>query len=168
MTYLGHHGDGILHDEFGDGVNLDQQAMKLAHEAVFGADNKEIHLLQVSKLVLMGFVIDASSFFRWFDANRLRTVVLKDNCFDAGFALPPAMRGKTQVLLGGGLVEKQKIMDRAMKPGEARIVRLSKGKVVDEEAVEVVQKPQQGGQLKKKFSGILKKWQAKEKGNVDA
>jgi hypothetical protein len=165
ITYIGHHGEGILHDEFGDGEYLDSKAMELAHENTFGRDVSELHLLAISKLTLMGFVIDAGPFFRWFDGNKLRTIVLRDNCFDAGFVLPPAMKGKTQVLLGGGLVEQQKFMGRVIKPGQAKIVTLSKGKVVDEEAVELVRKPHQAVQLKKKFSGILRKFQGQGKGS---
>lgn len=136
--------------------------MELACTDAFGARGlKEGYMFQISKLVLMGFVVDAAPFFRWFDAQKLRTVVLKDNCFDAGFVLPPAMKGKTEVLLGGGLVERKGI--RHFGPGEAKIVTLQKGKMVDEEAVEIVQRPVQGGQLKKKFSGMLRKLQAKEK-----
>ena len=162
-TYLGHHGEGILHDEFGDGEYLDSRAMELAHEDVFGATNQGLHLLGISKLTIMGFVIDSGPFLRWFDAQKLRTIVLKDNCFDAGFFLPPAMRGMTHVLLGGSLVEQQKLKGQVIRPGEVRIVTLSKGRVVDEEAVDLVQKPQQGRQLKKKLSGILRKWQTKER-----
>lgn len=163
IVYLGHHGEGILHEEFGDGEYLDSKAMELAHEDAFGRDASGLHLLGIAKLTLMGLVVDAGPFFRWFDGSKLRTIVLKDNCFDAGFGLPPAMKGKTQVLLGGGLVEQQRFMGRVIKPGEAKIVTLKNGKVVDEEAVEVVRKPQQYGQLRKKFSGMLRKLQAKEK-----
>jgi hypothetical protein len=162
-TYLGHHGEGVLHDEFGCGEYLDRQAMELACTDAFGPHGaKEGHMLGITKLVLMGFVLDAAPFFRWFDGMKLRTVVLKDHCFDAGFVLPPAMRGKTEVLLGGGLVKRDAI--RRFGTGEAKIVTLRKGKVVDEEAVEVVQRPVQGGQLNKKFSGMLRKFQsAKDK-----
>jgi hypothetical protein len=162
-TYLGHHGEGILHNEFGDGEYLDSRAMELAHEDVFGANSHGLHLLGISKLTIMGFVIDSGPFLRWFDAQKLRTIVLKDNCFDAGFFLPPAMRGMTHVLLGGSLVEQQKLKGQVIRPGEVRIVTLSQGRVVDEEAVENVQQPQQGRQLKKKLSGILRKWQTKER-----
>ena len=67
------------------------------------------------------------------------------------------------MLLRGSPVEQQKLKGQVIRPGEVRIVTLSKGRVVDEEAVDLVQKPQQGRQLKKKLSGILRKWQTKER-----
>jgi hypothetical protein len=161
IAYLGHHGGGDLHEEFGDGEYLDSKAMELAHAHAFGQDSPGSHLLGIAKLTLMGIVVDAGPFFRWFDGSKLRTIVLKDSCFDAGFMLPPAMKGKTQVLLGGGLVEQQRFMGHLIGPGEAKIVTWRKGKAVDKEAVEVVQKAQQGGQLSKKFSGMLRKLQEK-------
>jgi hypothetical protein len=162
-TYLGHHGEGVLCDEFGYGEYLDRRAIEIACIDAFGSHGtKEGHMLGLTKLVLMGFVLDAAPFFRWFDGMKLRTVVLKDHCFDAGFVLPPAMRGKTEVLLGGGLVKRDAI--QRFGAGEVKIVTLRKGKVVDEKAVEVVHRPVQGGQLKKKFSGMLRKFQpAKDK-----
>jgi hypothetical protein len=84
-------------------------------------------------------------------------VVLKDNCYDAGFILPPAMKKGTRVLLGGDLVPGQVNVGRVFGPGEAKVITLRKGKVVNEGVVEGFQKPQHAGQLKEKFSGLLHK-----------
>ena len=49
--------------------------------------------------------------------------------------------------------------------GEAKIVTLKKGKVVDEEPVEVVARPAQAQQLGRKFSGMLKGMRGKQDGD---
>src|ERR1700749_4759204 len=54
--------------------------------------------LSVVKLVLAGFVVDASPFVRWFDPNRLRQIYFKFGCIDAGFFLPAKMDGLVHIV----------------------------------------------------------------------
>ncbi|KAK5045305.1 hypothetical protein LTR84_009411 [Exophiala bonariae] len=122
--YLGYHGEGVLHDEFGSGEYLDQQAIKMAQMSVGTAVSQEnLHLLPITHLTLKNFVVDANPFFRWFDPNLLEEIVLKAGCVDAGFYLPPNM--KTAIKVDA---PKQLNVARRVKPGEIKHVKVKRWK----------------------------------------
>ena len=101
--YLGAHGGGTLHDEFGDGEYLDALAIATTRSNIeFRTMN--LHLpdrLPIRKLVLAGFVVDANPFLHWFSPNKLQKIVFKDHCIDAGFGLHEDMCGRVDVCFGG-------------------------------------------------------------------
>lgn len=49
--------------------------------------------LSIVTLTLTGFVVDADPFYLWFNPGRLRRIHFRNDCVDAGFCLPEAMRG---------------------------------------------------------------------------
>jgi hypothetical protein len=68
--------------------------------------------------------------FRWFDPERLKEVIFKGTCWDAGFYLPNEMR---RVVVVSGPQKPKPVVARVIKPGELKVVTLSKGKVVKRE-----------------------------------
>ena len=61
--YLGHHGEGILHDEFGEGEYLDSQAIKMSQQDVArDLPFNNLRYLPIEQLTLMNFVIDGGAF----------------------------------------------------------------------------------------------------------
>ena len=133
--YLGAHGRGELHEEFGAGEYLDGVAIGSARCG-------ETRYLSLHTLTLMGFVVDAEA-FAWFDPTVFRTLVFRDHCVDAGFALPPAMRVRVCYAGTGGA--------RRVRPGEVRLVHVQRG-------CEASLTVNRGMGLKKKLSGLLPRW----------
>ena len=126
IEYLGHHGTGALHEEFGDGEYLDTQAIKMA-QYVVADEIPEANMLYlpIKKLILSNIVVDAWPMEQWFDPKRLEEIVFKPGCIDAGFYLPfDGMH--TNVTVPSPLVGSA----RMIKAGELKIIDLKKGKVV--------------------------------------
>ena len=101
--YLGAHGLGTLHDEFGDGEYLDALTIATARSKVeFRTLNPHVpDRLPIRKLVLAGFVLDANPFLHWFSPDKLRQIVFRDHCVDAGFGLHEDMCGRVDVCFAG-------------------------------------------------------------------
>lgn len=138
--YLGSHGTGELHEEFGSGEYLDRNAMRQAQLAVATElPTENLRYLPLHILTLTNVAVDAGPFFRWFDPDKVKEVTFKSGCFDTGFYLPDNMRnsvlvsgpqrpkkleGATRPDLGGSMV---------IKPGDLKVVTLKKGQVVKRE-----------------------------------
>lgn len=122
--YLGHHGEGVLHEEFGYGEYLDQQAIKVAQLSVgIELPQENLQFLPITHLTLRNFVVDAGPFFRWFDSARLQEIVFLGDCVDAGFYLPPAMKPTIKFT-----APKPLNVARWVKPGEIKLVDIKKRK----------------------------------------
>ncbi|KIW30549.1 uncharacterized protein PV07_06287 [Cladophialophora immunda] len=132
--YLGSHGKGILHQEFGDGEYLDQQAMKQAQiDVVETLPLENMRYLPISHLTLMNFAVDAGPFFRWFDPKKLVEVNFLGQCIDTGFYLPDDMQSLVKVSGPKPKPRPQPMIARVVKPGEVKLVTLKGGKVVPDE-----------------------------------
>lgn len=124
--YLGHHGTGILHEEFGNGEYLDTQAISAARQDVIDEiPQSNAVLLPIKKLTLMNFVVDAWPIIHWFDPKRLEEIVFKSGCIDAGLYLPFSMM-HVKVQHPSPPVGPA----RVIRPGELKLVELKGGKVV--------------------------------------
>ncbi|OAP62422.1 hypothetical protein AYL99_04625 [Fonsecaea erecta] len=133
--YLGSHGKGILHPEFGDGEYLDQQAMKQAQiDVVETLPVENMRYLPISHLTLMNFAVDAGPFFRWFDPKKLVELNFLGQCVDTGFYLPDDMRSVVKVSGPKPKPRPQPMIARVVKPGEVKLVTLKGGKVVPDES----------------------------------
>lgn len=120
--YLGHHGEGVLHEEFGHGEYLDQQAIKMAQiSAGTELPEESLRFLPITHLTLKNFVVDAGPFFRWFDLKELQEIVFRGKCVDAGFYLPPDTRIAVKVD-----VPKPRNVARGVKPGEIKLVDIKR------------------------------------------
>ena len=91
-AYLGCDGTGELGEEFGDGEYLDSVA--IARAQVAAADDnslalKNLRYLPIRRITLQNFVIDGIAIKRWFDPAKLRQIVFKSGCIDAGFVSTP-------------------------------------------------------------------------------
>jgi hypothetical protein len=126
QEYLGHHGTGILHEEFGDGEYLDTQAIKLsALDVADQIPDLSVQYLPIRKLTLMNIVIDRWPIMRWFGPTQLEQIVFKPGCIDAGFYLPcHLMHVKVQV------EDRSSGIARAIKSGELKVLELNKGQVI--------------------------------------
>ena len=147
VEYLGYHGQGILHDEFGDGEYLDSQAIKMAHNEVAHTipfDNRRY--LPIRKLTLMNFVVDGGAVARWFDPERLNEIVFKSGCLDTGFSLPETMQVKVTT-------PKLPQIGRWVRPGDIKVVELHKGQVISEKEQSRAKTPT----LRTKLNGMLPK-----------
>ncbi|OAL22741.1 hypothetical protein AYO20_11140 [Fonsecaea nubica] len=132
--YLGFHGNGILHQEFGDGEYLDQQAMKQAQiDVVETLPLENMRYLPISHLTLMNFAVDAGPFFRWFDPKKLVEINFLGQCIDTGFYLPDDMRSHVKVSGPKPKPRPQPMIARVVKPGEVKLVTLKGGMVVPDE-----------------------------------
>lgn len=157
--YLGSHGQGILHEEFGEGEYLDQQAMKTGQmEMVKSLPLENMRYLPITELTLMNFVVDSGPFFRWFDPKKLKQITFRGTCFDGGFFLPDEMHETVKV---NSPAPKPALMTaRRVRPGEVKLIELKGGKVVSPRPDD--QPPAAG--LKTKLSQIMPKWSSKGKG----
>ena len=155
--YLGYHGTGVLHEEFGDGEYLDTQAIKLAQlEVATMILETNMRHLPVKKLTLMNFVVDSGPILRWFDPDKLEEINLKDGCVDAGFYLSGEMP-KLKVLSPAPTAAPSIAI--LVTPGELKLVGLKKGKVVSRcEATSIKQDSKiREHPLRHKFSQLLPK-----------
>lgn len=131
--YLGNHGEGTLHEEFGYGEYLDQQAIKAAQLLVdTELPVENLRFLPITHLSLKNFVVDAGPFFRWFDAKRLREVTFQGTCVDAGFYLPDDMNSKVKIN-----APRPFTVARWVKPGEVKLVEIKKRKPASSNGVGV-------------------------------
>lgn len=90
-AYLGYNGTGVLNEEFGDGEYLDSTAIQNAQVAAANANTLSItnlRYLPIRRLTIQNFVIDGIAIKRWFDPAKLRQIVFKSGCIDAGFVSP--------------------------------------------------------------------------------
>ena len=146
VEYLGYHGQGILHEEFGDGEYLDSQAIKMAqNEVAYTTLFENMRYLPIRKLTLMNFVVDGGAIARWFDPERLDEIVFKSGCLDAGFFIPEAMQ---EVKITTPTPPQ---ICRWVRPGEVKLVKLHKGQVVPEMEQSRAKTPT----LRTKLSGLL-------------
>ena len=155
--YLGYHGTGVLHEEFGDGEYLDTQAIKLAQlEVAENIPETNMRYLPVVKLTLMNVVIDNGPILRWFDPEKLEELNLKDGCIDAGLYLADEMP-KVRVL--SPRPPKPICIAKAVRPGEAKLVELRNGKVVSRTEAKSVEHELyiKEHPLRHKFSQLLPK-----------
>lgn len=160
--YLGHHGTGVLHEEFGDGEYLDTQAIKMAQlEVAAEIPEANMRYLPVRKLRLVNFVVDSGPILRWFDPDKLEEINLKDGCVDAGFDLSCEMP-KLKVLSPGPTAAPS--IARLARPGELKLVDLKKGKVVSRyDATSIKQDSKiKEHPLRHKFSQLLPKMSRKD------
>lgn len=126
LEYLGVHGTGVLHEEFGEGEYFDMQAIKMAQlDVAEDVPPSNMRYLPVKKLALMNFVLDGTPILRWFDPNKLEEIVFKHGCIDVGFYLSDEMK-HVKIQSPKPPVS----VARVIKPGELKIVELKKGKVV--------------------------------------
>ena len=126
--YLGHHGEGTLHDEFGDGEYLDSQAIKMAQQEVAkDLPFNNLRYLPVENLTLMNFVVDGGSIMRWFDPKRLKELEFREGCIDAGLYLREDME-RTKIISPKPRPLHQ--FARVIKLGEVKTAELKNGKVV--------------------------------------
>jgi hypothetical protein len=169
FEYLGAHGFGTLHEEFGYGEYLDQQAMKSA-QAELGHDLpiENLRYLPIKTLTLMNFVVDAGPFFRWFDPKKLREITFKGDCFDAGFRLPEDMQRSVTV---NSPMPPRPMFARVVRPGEVKLIdikpRKSQASSTSGNAAVPAESKQHG--LKHKLSQMMPKLgnKAKEGGKED-
>ncbi|EHY52415.1 hypothetical protein HRR83_009250 [Exophiala dermatitidis] len=120
--YLGSHGEGILHEEFGEGEYLDQQAMKAGQiNVVHVLPVENFRYLPITHLTLMNFAVDAGPFFRWFDPAKLKEVQFLGDCIDTGFSLPREMKFTVRVN-GPKPLPLPPAGARWVRPGEVKLV----------------------------------------------
>lgn len=167
--YLGSHGQGVLHEEFGDGEYLDQQAMKAGQmDMVLSLPVENMRYLPIIHLTLMNFVVDSGPFFRWFDPRKLKEITFLGECIDAGFFLPEGMRPSVTVNSPKPKSQSRPPMiARVVKPGEAKLVEINQGKPEQPaQAMQPTATPapgtgkgdDRGSGLKGKMSQIMPRW----------
>ncbi|KIV95385.1 hypothetical protein PV10_03049 [Exophiala mesophila] len=152
--YLGFHGEGRLHEEFGYGEYLDQQAIRGAQFLVASQMPREnLRYLPIRNLTLQNFALDAGPFYKWFDPKKLREINLRGDCLDTGFFLPDDMKFKVKVT--GPSANPA----RLIAPGEVKIVDIP----VRKNPVSPPDMNMNGSNLKNKISQIVPLW--RNKGN---
>ncbi|EXJ81284.1 hypothetical protein A1O3_07574 [Capronia epimyces CBS 606.96] len=128
--YLGSHGNGTLHEEFGEGEYLDQQAMKAGQmDMVQALPVENMRYLPITHLTLMNFVVDGGPFFRWFDPKKLKEITFLGDCIDAGFSLPREMKLPVRVNS-----PKPPPPARWVRPGEVKLIDIKRPKAATEKA----------------------------------
>lgn len=158
IMYLGAHGAGVLHEEFGDGEYLDQQAMKASQlDDVKNLPIENVRYLPITHLTLMNFVVDAGPFYRWFDPKKFKEVTFKGDCIDAGFSLPQEMFSTVTVKSPKPLPP-----PRWVKPGEVKLIDIKK-KPTPTDTNTKVDTVGSGHGLKSKISQMMPKWGSKGK-----
>ncbi|PGH07911.1 hypothetical protein AJ79_06119 [Helicocarpus griseus UAMH5409] len=141
-SYYGDNGQGILHRRIGIGEYLDKYAIAQARTRAVAlvtssptSTSASIPiLLPIVKLSLTGFVVDADP-FRLFNPHRLRLLTFKNDCVDAGFALPESMHEQVVVswprlVTGQGAhgQQGQAVLARRVRPGEVKLIDLGSKK----------------------------------------
>ncbi|KAL4892859.1 hypothetical protein BDV59DRAFT_202231 [Aspergillus ambiguus] len=130
-VYYGQFGDGNLSHHVGVGEYLDKLAIEKAKFRAMLMGGRTCNRLSIRKLTLTGFVVDADAFLHWFDPTRLKCVNFKNYCVDAGFYLSTPMR-KVSILFPREIEEKLVVGRRVEPYSELKMVRLEKGKKVEE------------------------------------
>ena len=160
--YLGLHGTGVLHEEFGDGEYLDTQAIKMAHIKVAeDLPETNIRYLPIKELTLMNFVIDSGPVLRWLDPEKLEQINLREGCIDAGFHLSDDMK---HVRVHSPKPPVSMVAARTVKRGELKVVELRKGKVMSRNDANVVKHESDLKEqtLRHKLSQLLPKMSKKD------
>ncbi|OAX77859.1 hypothetical protein ACJ72_07836 [Emergomyces africanus] len=121
-SYYGDEGQGILHRRVGIGEYLDKYAIAQAKTRAARMGSTLI-LLPVVKLSLTGFVVDGGP-FRFFNPHRLRMINFKNDCVDAGFALPDRMREQVAVFWPKYLTEQDAKVAKRVKHREMKLIDL--------------------------------------------
>ena len=126
--YLGHHGDGTLHEEFGEGEYLDSQAINMAQDEHFQSlPFNNTRYLPIEKLTLVNFCVDGGSFRRWFDPKRLQEIEFRYGCVDAGFYLAEDF---SHIEVTSPQPKSVHQYGRTPRPGDLKIVEFKEGKIV--------------------------------------
>ncbi|KAF3480603.1 uncharacterized protein GIQ15_05950 [Arthroderma uncinatum] len=125
-SYYGESGEGELHRRAGVGEYLDKEAIAeaRARASEMGCVPDRLPVVQIS---LNGFVVDADPFFQWFNPHRLRVINFKNDCVDAGFALPRSMSERVVVSWPNNVAE-YAMRVRHVKPGEVKLINIPKRK----------------------------------------
>ncbi|KAK0640473.1 hypothetical protein DIS24_g9283 [Lasiodiplodia hormozganensis] len=92
--YRGRDGFGFLHHAYGYGEYLDCVAISKGRNAAMRSMG-ELNTLPLTTLRLGNFVVDDTSFAKYFDG--LRKIVFTPKCADAGFVLPEKLNGKVNI-----------------------------------------------------------------------
>ncbi|KAL1956078.1 hypothetical protein VTO42DRAFT_7673 [Malbranchea cinnamomea] len=119
-SYYGYNGQGTLERRIGIGEYLDKKAIKQAWERAVSM-GCSLTQLPIVKLSLTGFVVDADPFFYWFNPHRLRMIDFKNDCVDAGFALPKFMAEHVLVTWPLAVIEHAQYA-HVVRPGYVRVV----------------------------------------------
>ena len=126
----GDNGCGELERRVGIGEYLDKMAIKKAWTRAIRM-GCTMNQLPIVKLSLTGFVVDADPFFYWFNPHRLRILDFKNDCVDAGFALPKKMAEHVIVTWPREVVENAQVA-QVIRPGQLKIVNIGPGgKLID-------------------------------------
>ncbi|KAK2843934.1 hypothetical protein FQN49_005928 [Arthroderma sp. PD_2] len=122
----GESGEGELNRRAGVGEYLDKEAIADAkvRASEMGCTLERLPVVQIS---LTGFVVDADPFFLWFNPHRLRVINFKNDCVDAGFALPRSMTERVVVSWPNNVAE-YAMQVRHVKPGEVKLIDIPKRK----------------------------------------
>ncbi|KAK2803522.1 hypothetical protein FQN50_006957 [Emmonsiellopsis sp. PD_5] len=126
-SYYGDDGLGILHRRVGIGEYLDKLSIAAAHERAAKMTTTPLARLPIVKLTLTGFVVDADPFRLYFNPHRLRLINFRNDCVDAGFALPNNMAEQV-VVNWPRTVRDQAMIARVVRPGEIKIVDIKRTK----------------------------------------
>lgn len=94
MTRSGRDGFGFLHHTYGYGEYLDCVAISKGRNAAMRSMG-ELNTLPLTTLRLGNFVVDDTSFAKYFDG--LLKIVFTSKCADAGFVLPEKLNGKVNM-----------------------------------------------------------------------
>jgi hypothetical protein len=109
-----------LNRRVGIGEYLDKHAIAQAKERA-STMGGSLERLPVVKLSLTGFVVDSDPFCLWFNPHRLRVIEFKNDCVDAGFALPTSMAENVAIKFPKRITEHAMIA-RRVRPGEIKLV----------------------------------------------
>ncbi|KAK2771434.1 hypothetical protein FQN53_004987 [Emmonsiellopsis sp. PD_33] len=126
-SYYGDGGLGILHRRVGIGEYLDKFSIAAAQERAAKMTTTPLARLPIVKLTLTGFVVDADPFRLYFNPHRLRLINFRNDCVDAGFALP-ANLAEQVVVNWPRTVRDQAMIARVVRPGELKIVDIKRAK----------------------------------------
>ncbi|OJD33656.1 uncharacterized protein BKCO1_2800070 [Diplodia corticola] len=98
QKYRGYEGSGNLHHTHGYGEYLDGVAISKARNVAMesmGLSMDDLKAMPLTTLRLDGFVVDDTSFAKYFDG--LQKIVFTHKCVDAGLVLPKSLQGKTVI-----------------------------------------------------------------------
>lgn len=104
----------------GIGEYLDKMAIKKSWSRAIRL-GCTMNQLPIVKLSLTGFVVDADPFFYWFNPHRLRIIDFKNDCVDAGFALPQKMAEHVIVTWPRNVLEHAQVA-KVIRPGQVKVV----------------------------------------------
>lgn len=138
----GESGEGELHRRAGVGEYLDKESIGEAKIRAL-AMGCTLDRLPIVKLTLTGFVVDADPFFMWFNPHRLRVINFKNDCVDAGFAIPRFMSDRV-VVSWPNTVAEYAMQVRHVKPGEVKLIDIPKRKNKGPTQAKLVDIPKKG------------------------